>query len=392
MAREGGKDRGVFEVPKKDPKTRRVLRDSNGKTIGSGVYAIEWADKNKNPHVEIVGRSKSAAKQLYIKRKEDVRLGKKLGPLNRRDITVGELIDKYASEFETNQKPRAFVETKRHAEFMRQAFGDREAVDLTPGEIEAWKTKRLKDVVGGTTNRTLAYLKALYNLAIRDELVTMNPLAAKRVKMMREADAPDRILSLEEERQLAVHLSRRDWLAMVICVQTGLRLNEYLSRRRSDVKLKKRRIALENTKADRAVGDTNPIEFVRLNDQALAALRELLESHDSEWLHPNRLGTGPDTASGLYHRFVRACGKLGMKDVDWHTLRHTFISRLVMMGKSLKVVQKLARHKSLAMTMRYAHHAPGDEEAAIADLGSVYGSYQLAEPPAKPTSHDEGGS
>ncbi|MGH9462358.1 MAG: tyrosine-type recombinase/integrase, partial [Vicinamibacteria bacterium] len=38
-----------------------------------------------------------------------------------------------------------------------------------------------------------------------------------------------------------------------------------------------------------------------------------------------------------------------------HTLRHTFASRLVMAGHSLRTVQELGGWKQLPMLVRYAH-------------------------------------
>jgi site-specific recombinase XerD len=42
-----------------------------------------------------------------------------------------------------------------------------------------------------------------------------------------------------------------------------------------------------------------------------------------------------------------------------HTLRHTYISHLVMAGVPLRTVQKLAGHSTVAVTERYSHLAPG---------------------------------
>jgi integrase len=55
-------------------------------------------------------------------------------------------------------------------------------------------------------------------------------------------------------------------------------------------------------------------------------------------------------------------------DVTFHDLRHTFASRLVMAGVDLPTVQAFLGHKTIAMTMRYTHLAPGHKRTAIAVL------------------------
>jgi integrase len=55
--------------------------------------------------------------------------------------------------------------------------------------------------------------------------------------------------------------------------------------------------------------------------------------------------------------------------VDFHGLRHTFISQLVQTGASVKVAQELARHSTPTLTIgRYSHARKEDLAAALDDL------------------------
>ena len=66
--------------------------------------------------------------------------------------------------------------------------------------------------------------------------------------------------------------------------------------------------------------------------------------------------------------------KAGIQDFRWHDLRHMFASRLVMAGVDIRTVQELMGHKTIQVTLRYAHLAPRHQLEAVqrlCDTGST---------------------
>ena len=95
-------------------------------------------------------------------------------------------------------------------------------------------------------------------------------------------------------------------------------------------------------------------------------MRELPSWMTSPWVFPSKKPATAMNAQNLYHRVFQPALKLaGIEGVVWHTLRHSFASRLVMAGVDLRTVQTLMGHKSIEMTLRYSHLSPGHLHRAV---------------------------
>jgi integrase len=90
---------------------------------------------------------------------------------------------------------------------------------------------------------------------------------------------------------------------------------------------------------------------------------------------------------------IRTAKQAQLPGVSLHTLRHTFISRLVQAGRPLPEVAALAGHCDIKMTLRYAHLAPCHLRAGIQTLEQrnvrhPAGLALSTEPPVTPVSRE----
>jgi site-specific recombinase XerD len=63
--------------------------------------------------------------------------------------------------------------------------------------------------------------------------------------------------------------------------------------------------------------------------------------------------------------FRTACRNGGLKDVTPHVLRHTFASRLAMVGVDPRTIQELGGWASLELVERYTHLSPTHKAEAV---------------------------
>ena len=102
---------------------------------------------------------------------------------------------------------------------------------------------------------------------------------------------------------------------------------------------------------------------IPINDRLQGVFRELRQKAIQELLPPQTHEIKSEYGfcdsqrrrfSGVKRSVISACKRAETEACRFHDLGQTFAVRLVMRGDSLKAVQELLGHASLAMTMRYA--------------------------------------
>lgn len=319
------------------------------------VWWIDYYDQNRERVQESSHSSnKRDAELLFALRKSEVFRGVFKRPVK---ITFEEFGKRYMEHAKANK--RSWLRDQQMFANLKQFFGsDRQLTDFNPAGIEGYKLYRRKEVSGSTVNRELALLKRMFNLAIDWELFPgCNPV--RKVKFFRELNTGRRVISPEEEERLIRNAAPFLQDLIRFSLNTGLRRGELFILRWPDVDLEKNILNVFAPK-------TQKTRAVPINPEARKVLEAWALGRKNEFVFYNYETGRPfvDLRAG----FGLACRKAGITGVTWHTLRHTFASRLLNRGVDIVTVQQLLGHSAVTVTLRYTHTNLDSKRAAVAKL------------------------
>ena len=244
------------------------------------------------------------------------------------------------------------------------AFGATPLDRITRHRVLRWFDTYSRTAPGGA-NLALSVLRRILNFAMACGHIDINP--ANAVKPNRRA-ALTRFLSHDELKRLHRTLdecARRGPSAkqqadiIRLLLLTGCRKREILTLRWSEVQGDT--LALADSK-------TGP-RTVPLNAQARRVIGRQPRGQ-SEFVFPSPVNISRPRARDL-PLWYSVRREAGIEDVRLHDLRHNLASYAVMNGIPVPVVSRLLGHSDVRMTLRYAHLADKDIEAAAERVGAA---------------------
>jgi integrase len=301
------------------------------------------------------------AEALLLQRRNDVKDGKQPEVKRITNHTFTELAEQYRGWAERQRSYRSKLG------FINQlvaVFGNLPLRRFNSMLVEQYQTERMqRGNKPATINRLVATLKHMFTKAVEWDMVEEQTLKRiRKAKLLEENNRRLRYLS-KEECQALINTCDKHLKPVVVCaVNTGMRKSEILSLRWDNVDLKHGFILLEVTKN----GERREIP---INDTLRQTLLDLTRRLDVPFVFY-------DPATGKPYKDVKrsfntACRRAKIREFRFHDLRHTFASHLVMARQDLTTVKELLGHKTLTMTLRYAHLAPTHKVKAVEVLDSV---------------------
>jgi integrase len=322
------------------------------KVPGSNEWWVRWTDSEGKLRRQKVGR-KSAAVTAYRKHKEEARAGVIVPELrNGNRVTVANLVDLALAHADAHSKDVRNYYSR--GAIIKAEIGDKIADALKPSEIQDWLLTRK----AATSNRYKALLSLAYRLGLANGKVQSNPV--RNVRQRKESSGRLRFLSKDEYAALSAAIqetSPHKLADFIVSVHSGMRLSEQYTTEWPQVDLTRRTIRLTDTKNGSA-------RTVYLDADAVAAL----ESIQPKGKATGTVFTSEQADHSTKEWFVPALAKAKITGYTWHCNRHTFCSWLAMSGASIKEIQELAGHKTVAMSARYAHLSPDHKLSVLENL------------------------
>ena len=241
-------------------------------------------------------------------------------------------------------------------------FGAKPLDRIMPEQIGRW-FDRFSRTAPGNANHALDLLRGILNFAIALGHLETNPARAVERnpgQVLTRFLSRDEIGRLHRVLDSQTRNSRREQAdAIRLLLLTGCRRSEIVRLRWSEVD--RDRLVL-------ADGKTGP-RIVPLNTQA----RHILERRprgESPFVFPSPRNLARPRSRNLPF-WYRARQEAGIEDVRLHDLRHTHASHAVMNGVPVPVGARLLGHADVRTTLRYAHLADREVEAAAERVGQV---------------------
>ena len=345
MARKGRVDRGLLQK-----------YDADGKKIWYVRLHHEGRERRFGSFPQ-----KTKAREFYEKAKLEQKEGRffpERYQQGRKELASAVIASYLATLPTSSKKPTTIAEEHYYGRWWTDRLDGKALHAVTPAILE----QAIADLAGKhyapqTIVHYLKFLRHVLRWAIGRGVLEKSPFTSVKLPTVRAGKT--RFLSVDEEENLckAIGQPYDAWIRLAIL--TGLRKSEQFRLRWADIDLERGLITLPDTKSGN-------VQYVHLMEEAKTILHRLVPGNTSVWVFPSE---NPDThldPDNFYGRiYMSALQDAKLEGVTWHTLRHTFASRLAMNGQAPSTIAALLRHSGTDLVARYAHLSPTHLHGAL---------------------------
>ncbi len=378
-------------------KRRRKIKLPNGKTVvrQSAKWHIKYRDADGIVRCVPASTDKVASQQLEARLLKEVELAK-VGIFNPHEKQQAKLLTEHLAEFKQSLLDKGV--TSKQAKLTHNRIKSvfdccqfKMISDIQASKLQSYLADRRRE--GLSVRSSNFYLKAVKQFCrwlVADNRTKANPVEylqtlnpkndVRRERRALELDGIKALLAKTEQSQKHHRLTGKErTLLYTLALNTGFRAKELAS-------LKWNQFDLNDT----APTVTVLSAYTKNRKETVMPLRQDIASKFREWFADNRFAQNakifrwnPNRAAEMLKRDLEAAGICFEDDagrvLDFHALRHTFITGVAQSGATPKEIQTLARHSTVELSLGvYTHLTISDERRALEKLPQMTGEAQAS--------------
>ena len=313
-------------------------------------------------------------------------------------VTIDEWFNKWINEVRKPAvRPNTLRNDKDRYELnVKEQLGKYKVIDIKPAHCQKIMSKMLEENYSKSVIKmTWRVMYQLFEYAVDNEIISKNPMTSKTVYRPRECDIKKEqkkkmvALSIEEMNLFLENAKNTsNYKQFRFALETGLRTGEIIGLMWEDIDFENKTLTIRRTVEYRHqfkkwhIGPPkteNSNRTIPLSKTSYDILKELYINKDkrvvcdkfdiyktvagndekvdvniNDFVFLNRKGL-PTKNSAYDTSIYKICDKAGIRHFAMHILRHTYCTRALEAGMSVKDVSERAGHSSVAFTLdRYA--------------------------------------
>lgn len=236
-----------------------------------------------------------------------------------------------------------------------------------------------KGLAPGTIKCVYRLLAAGLRSAQEEGLICRTP--CRKIRIQHDEYAEQRVLNRDEQASMRRAAVERGNLAALLGMYTGMRLGEICALKWTDIDWKERTISVRRTvqriacsqrptgspRTKLTIGLPKSVHSCRVlpvPEFLLDLLKKAMEGNSSYYIFG--VEERPAEPRTIQRQFQRLAQTNQICGVHFHTLRHSFATRLLELGTDVKTVSELLGHSSTCITLDfYAHSLSDDQRKAV---------------------------